>query len=841
MKQSVIGILAHVDSGKTTLSEALLYNSGALKKLGRVDSGNAFLDTDDIEKERGITVFSHRAVLNTDNADFVLLDTPGHTDFSAETERTLRVLDYAILVVSGSEGVRSHTETLWRLLEIYNIPAFVFVNKTDIMQSSREEIVSELQGKLNGGCVDFSQEDDEFFEQIALCDKKLLEEFVEDGKISEESIAEAIAGRSIFPCMFGSALKNEGVAEFLRLLEKYVVCKKYPEEFGARVFKISEDDKGRRLTHLKVTGGSLKVKESLDDEKINELRIYSGEKYASVQEVKPGGVCAAVGLTKTFAGMGMGFETTADDLITEPVFGYSVRLPDGVDIAEALPKFKKLAEEETKLDISVSGLSINVRVMGEIQLEVLKRICADRFGLRVEFDSGNVIYKESVKGKTEGIGHYEPLRHYAEVHLLLEEGKRGSGIVIDSKCPADSLDGNQQRLIMTHIAEKEHLGALGGYPITDMKITVINGRAHKKHTEGGDFRQATYRAIRNGLRKAECVLLEPYYDFTLEIPTENVGRAMTDLQLAAADISPPEISGEISIIRGKAPVAAICEYQKEVTAYTRGRGRMSCVFGGYGECKNTGEVLAKRGYSADADVENTADSVFCKNGGGFRVKWDEVEKYAHIPPLSAEKTPEATYTRRQSRLVADEEELLRIFESTYGKVKRKTVKPMKTEKQAVRYKAARLPEGPEYLLIDGYNIIFAWDELKKTAEESLEDARNLLIGKLCNYKAVRDENIILVFDAYNVKGNPGDAEKVRGITVIYTKEAETADAYIEKSTETLCKKYRVKVATSDNLEQVIIFGHGAVRVTAAELKTKIENAENEMREFIRNNERSFKQ
>ena len=837
MKKAVIGILAHVDSGKTTLSEAILYTSGMIGKLGRVDHGDAFLDTDTIEKDRGITIFSHQAVIKTDSAEYMLLDTPGHVDFSAETERTLGILDYAILTVSGTEGIQSHTETLWKLLELYNVPTFIFVNKMDIAEKKKERLMEEIREKFGNGCIDFSSRDEKFYEDAALSDKLLLDEYLESGAINVSGISDAITERKIIPCRFGSALKNEGIKEFFDDFILFTRNKKYSDKFGARVYKIGEDAKGARLTFMKITGGSLRVKSVVNGEKVNEIRVYSGEKYMPMQEVLAGCVCAVTGLTKVFAGDGLGFEEKMPELVTVPVFNYEVKLPQGVDVAEAYPLFKKLAEEETKLNVALNNLKLNVQIMGEIQLEVLKRILADRFNLNVEFESGSIIYKETIKGKAEGIGHYEPLRHYAEVHLMLEEGKRGSGIVIESKCSEDVLDRNWQRLIMTHIAEKTHLGVLCGFPVTDIKITVINGRAHKKHTEGGDFRQATYRAVRNGLMKAESIILEPWYSFTLEIPAEAIGRAMTDLQLRKAKMSPPEIAGDFSVIKGSAPVSEIQDYQKEVISYTRGRGKFVCGFCGYEEASDSEKIIEKVKYSPEADVENTADSVFCKNGGGFSVKWDEVEKYAHIPPLSEQKKVKESSIRRQSSLIADEEELLRIFENTYGKIKRKTVKPLRTQKETTSmYKAKKTFDGPEYLLIDGYNIIFAWDYLKALAEESLEDARVLLIDKVCSYNAIRDKNIILVFDAYKVKGSQGEVEKVHGITVVYTKEAETADAYIEKATGELCKKYRVKVATSDNLEQMIIFGHGAVRISAAEFREKIESAEEEIREFIKQNE-----
>lgn len=833
MKQAVIGILAHVDSGKTTLSEALLYNSGMIKKLGRVDHKDSFLDTDNIEKTRGITIFSHQAVIKTKSVELTLLDTPGHVDFSAETERVLRVLDYAILVISGNEGIQSHTETLWKLLDIYDIPTFIFVNKMDISEQTNEEVISSLNKLFNGACIDFSKKGETFWEEAALADKYLLNEYLESGEISEKSLQIAIAQRKIFPCYFGSALKNDGICELLSEFEKYIAEKKYPEKFGAKVFKVSEDDKGKRLTFLKVTGGRLKVKTLVENEKINEIRIYSGGKFTQANEIKAGGICAVTGLLKTFPGKGIGFEESDKELITEPVFSYDVSLPDGVDIAVALPKFRKLAEEETKLNVSVCNAAINIKVMGEIQLEVIKQIFAERFGMEINFERGSILYKETIKGQVEGIGHYEPLRHYAEVHFFIEEGERGSGIVVESKCSEDVLDKNYQRLILSHITEKTHVGVLCGFPVTDIKITLINGRAHKKHTEGGDFRQAVYRAIRHGLMQAQSVLLEPWYSFTMEIPVESCGRAMTDLEMFGAKFAPPEMSGDVSIIKGSAPISKISEYQKEVTAYTGGRGRFLCSFKGYDECCDSDEVVRNIGYCAENDVENTPDSVFCKNGGGFLVKWDEVAKYAHIPPLSEKKETQHKQVKRQNIQIANEEELLRIFENTYGKIQRKTVKPMRTEKQSVTYKSVKQPANlPEYLLIDGYNIIFAWDELKAIAEKNLDDARTLLINKVCNYHAMRKENVILVFDAYKVKGNMGEIEKIHGISVVYTKEAETADAYIERTTEKLHGKYRVKVATSDNLEQIIIFGYGAVRISAAEFKEKIENAEQEMREYI---------
>ena len=844
MKKLVLGILAHVDSGKTTLSEGLLYNSGEINSLGRVDHKNSYLDTNAIEKDRGITIFSHQATIKLGETEFTLLDTPGHVDFSAEAERTLRVLDYAVLVISGTDGVQSHTKTLWKLLEHYNIPVFIFVNKMDIANATEAELMENLCCNLSSNCIDFTTNDTDFYENIAMASEELLSEYSGSETIAEKSIQEAILKREVFPCFFGSALKNHGVLEFLNGIEKYTAEKKYGEKFGARVFKISEDEKGQRLTHIKITGGSLKVKDVISiknkPQKVNEIRIYSGEKYKSEPSAQAGEICAITGISGALPGDGIGCEPNAEALILEPFFNYSVKLVSDININEALSVFLKLEQEETQMHVIWNEhlQKIDVQLMGEVQLEVLKRILNDRFGIEAEFEHGSIIYKETIVSTVEGVGHYEPLRHYAEVHLLLEPGKRGSGLVFDTKCSEDILDKNWQRLIMSHLSEKTHIGVLSGSPITDMKITLVNGRAHLKHTEGGDFRQATYRAVRQGLMQAESILLEPYYSFNLELPTDSVGRAMTDLQQMGAEFGAPQTEGEMSLIKGSAPVSVICDYQASLIAYTRGQGRLSCIFKGYDVCKNQDAVLEKIGYNCSEDLDNTPNSVFCAKGSGFTVKWDEVYEYMHIPALklgSIEEEDSANYKREYKKEKVSEDELLRIYEMTYGKVKRSLPPPPKVHVAEKPYKMKEVEIKETYLLIDGYNIIFAWPELKKVADESLEDARIMLINRVCNYQALKRNNVILVFDAYKVKGSVREVEKVHGISVVYTKEAETADAYIEKITKKLCKNNNVRVATSDHLEQIIIFGHGAVRIPASEFYADVCEAEKEMRDFIRAN------
>ncbi|MBQ8808259.1 MAG: TetM/TetW/TetO/TetS family tetracycline resistance ribosomal protection protein [Clostridia bacterium] len=845
MKRIALGILAHVDSGKTTLSEAMLYTAGEIRRLGRVDHRDAFLDTNKIERERGITIFSKQAVINLPDAQITLLDTPGHVDFSAETERVLWALDAAILVISGSEGVQSHTETLWKLLKERAIPTFVFINKMDMDGTDRSKILSQLENTFKNGFVVFNNEgEDSFFEEAALCSEKLCNSYLENGTITSEEISDAIAQRKIFPCYFGSALRLDGVKELIEGIEKYATDTGSNPKLGARVFKISEDEKKNRLTHMKITGGVLRVRDKIQigetEEKISEIRIYQGAKYKSVQEVYPGDVCCVCGISSLQGGMGIGFEQNSPELTLEPVFNYCVKLEDGVDPRVALAQLKKLEEEETQLRAqwNASLGEIHIQLMGEVQLEVLQRILAERFSLNVEFVQGSIVYKETIASAVEGVGHYEPLRHYAEVHLLLEPLKRGTGLVFESDCSEDLLSRNWQRLILTHLNEKRHIGTLTGSAVTDMKITLKSGKAHLKHTEGGDFRQATYRAVRHGLRMAEPVLLEPYYDFKLEVPTDSTGRAMTDLQQMGATLAAPDLSENMSVIRGSAPVSKIRSYQRSVTSYTRGLGKLSCSFKGYDKCVNPDEVIAQIGYNCDGDIENTADSVFCQHGAGFSVPWHQVTEYMHLDSIFKEKSETAPVRPivRKSATVYDEDELMKIFERTYGKIVRKNHKAMRTPKDAAPPKKQRsIPqkEGPGYLLIDGYNVIFAWEELCKIASHSLEDARSMLIDRVCSYKALRPYEVILVFDAYKVKGNRGEIEKIHNITVVYTKEAQSADAYIEKAAYELGKKHHVQVATSDSLEQMIILGSGAVRISAAAFIKEMEEVQKEIETIIR--------
>lgn len=844
MKRLTIGILAHVDSGKTTLSEALLYLSGEIKTPGRVDHGNAFLDTDSIERERGITIFSKQAVIETNDINITLLDTPGHIDFSAEAERTLTALDCAILVINASDGIQPHTETLWHLLEMHSVPVFIFVNKMDLPDTDKHTLLSALSAKLSDGCIDFSDgtSNNSFTEAAAMCSTELLDEYMESGYVSQQSLCQAISNRLIFPCYFGSALKFEGVKEFFDSLCKYAQEPPRSDSFGARVFKISEDEKGNRLTHLKITGGCLNVKDIPDNstaEKVNELRIYSGAKYKNVPQVSAGQVCAVTGLTQAFPGKGFGCESDAEALTLEPVFTYSVKLPDGIDEHTAITNLRQLEEEETQLHVVHNAQlgCIQLRLMGKVQLEIIKRLAKERFNMDLDFEKCGVIYKETIKNRVEGVGHYEPLRHYAEVHLLLEPGEPGSGIKISAKCAEDRLDKNFQRLILTHLEEKEHLGVLTGSPITDIKITLIAGKAHLKHTEGGDFRQATYRAVRQGLMQAESVLLEPWYDFTLELPSDTAGRAMTDINRMGGRFSAPEISGENSILKGSAPVSELSEYNAEVLAYTKGCGKLSLKLSGYEPCQNSDEVIARIGYLPESDTENTADSVFCSHGAGYNVKWNEVFDNMHLPPLQLE-TPtikqNVTVRPKSERTFADDAELLKIFENTYGKVQRRINHTMHTPKETpkVPHPSRRKPKNGSFLLADGYNIIYAWDDLKKLAEDDLDLARETLANRLCAYRAMRNTEVILVFDAYKVKGNHGSCETFGNISIVYTKEAETADSYIEKATHKLSKNHNVKVATSDYMEQLIILGNGAFRVSANEFLSEVEAAEAELREYL---------
>lgn len=843
MKKISLGILAHVDAGKTTLSESMLYTSGATRKLGRVDHKDAFLDTHTLEKSRGITIFSKQAVFTSGDTQFTLLDTPGHVDFSAEAERVLQVLDYAVLLISGTDGVQSHTETLWYLLKSYHVPVFVFVNKMDLSQSGKELIMAELQRRLDGACVDFSNADGGDFdsEAAALCDEEMMQEYLENGVISVEKIKAAIKKRRLFPCFFGSALKIKGVDEFLRCLSAYTVQSYYNEEFSASVFKITEDEQGNRLTHLKVTGGSLKVRSLIGDEKINSIRIYSGTKFTTTDEAQAGTVCAVLGLSSAYTGQGLGAAADSPLPLLEPLFSYKIILPSHIDVYVGLAALRKLEEEDPQLRIvwNERMREIYLQLMGEIQLEILKSVISSRFGFDVEFGEGSISYRETIAAPVEGIGHYEPLRHYAEVHLLLEPLEQGSGLRFVTECREDKLDRNWQRLILTHLAEKKHLGVLTGSPITDMKITLVAGRAHLKHTEGGDFRQATYRAVRQGLMCAESVILEPWYRFQLKVPVDCTGRAMTDLQRMDAEFSSPEQNMNETVIEGSIPAAAVRGYQSEVTAYTKGKGRMTCIPDGYRPCRNPEEVIEKCGYNAEGDMDNPPDSVFCSHGAGFNVKWYDVPEYAHINTgLSGEpKTPETVQEKPLNEFrsqKATDKELMAIFERTYGKIKRDERSAMRTEhkKEPKPYKGTPVPIGPEYILVDGYNIIFAWDRLKKLAEESLDLARTELISILCNFQGFRRCELIVVFDAYKVKGNRGEVEQVGGISVVYTKEAETADMYIEKATRRLGGKHKVRVATSDRLEQLIILGSGAIRVSATEFLREVEETEKTIRSYI---------
>lgn len=844
MKRITIGVMAHVDSGKTTLCEALLYHGGEIRALGRVDRQNAFLDTHSIERSRGITIFSKQARVRYNGSELTFADTPGHVDFSAETERILKIIDCAILIISAPDGIQSHTETLLRLLEEYCIPVFIFVNKTDLTDKSHSEIIAELKKKLGDGCVDFGGD---FFEDAAMCSETLMERFLETGTLCEREIQEAIGTRRLFPCYFGSALKLSGTKEFLDGLLRYAPEKAAPAEFGARVFKTIVDDSGTKLTFMRITGGSLKVRAPLsyhngaEAEKVAQLRIYSGEHFEAVPEVFPGQVCAAVGLTNARPGTGYGFEDDDFSVQLSPVLSYRVIFPDSTDPHSVLNHFKQLEAEDPELHVEWDERlsQIHVRIMGEVQLEVLTQLVREQFGLEISFDSGKILYKETIACPSEGVGHYEPLKHYAEVHLLLEPTERGSGLEFCTDLSEDVLDRNWQRLILTHMSEKTHLGVLTGSPITDMRITLIAGRAHQKHTEGGDFRQATYRAIRHGLRCAESILLEPVYAFKLHLPSEYVGRAMTDISSMGGEFSSPEVDGEFSTISGLAPVSTMQNYHRTLTAYTRGRGRLFCTLHGYRPCHNVDEVIKSIAYDCDSDSENPASSIFCSHGAGFLVKWDEVRNYMHIQTdiLSNQNTNEdSSFVKSYIESIADDNELMRIFERTYGPVKREalreaTVRRAPTKKTA-SFKAKPYPAGPEYLLVDGYNIIFAWDELKELSKGSLESARARLIDILTDYRGVRQCELIVVFDAYRVKNNPGSIEKIHNIHVVYTKEAETADMYIEKATHVLGKKHRVRVATSDLTEQIIILGGGALRISAADFISEVEQVRREIRDFI---------
>ena len=850
-KQIVLGILAHVDSGKTTLSEAMLYRAGVTRRLGRVDHKDAFLDTDALEKARGITIFSKQALLTAGDTDITLLDTPGHVDFSTETERTLQVLDYAVLVVSGTDGVQSHTETLWRLLRRYHVPTFVFVNKMDLPGMERQELLAQLNRRLGEGFVDFGAEQADRDEALALCDENLMDRMLDAGQLQDADLIPAIARRHVFPCWFGAALKLEGVDALLDGLDRYTRPAPALEAFGAKVFKVSQDEQGARLTWLRVTGGELKVKAQLTGEadgepwaeKANQLRLYSGAKYTLTEAIGPGQVCAVTGLTKARPGEGLGAERDSDLPVLEPVLSYQVLLPEGADVHAALGKLHRLEEEEPQLHVVWNETlgEIRVQLMGEIQLEVLRSLLAERFGLEVEFGPGGILYKETITEPMEGVGHYEPLRHYAEVHLLLEPLPRGSGMQFAADCREEVLDKNWQRLVLTHLEEKQHLGVLTGSPLTDVKITLIAGRAHLKHTEGGDFRQATYRAVRQGLMLAKSQLLEPWYAFRLEVPAENIGRAMSDIQRMEGTFDPPESGEETAVLTGFAPVSTMRSYPMEVVSYTRGRGHLSLTLDGYRPCHNAQEVIAAIGYEPEHDLDNPADSVFCAHGAGFVVPWDQVRSHMHVDSGWGKSTrPEQEAAVPQRRAMAyratleEDAELLKIFERTYGPIKRDPLAAFRPVQKRERpdFAAEQWEIAPEYLLVDGYNIIFAWDELNALSKESLDAARHKLMDILCNYQGFQKCVLILVFDAYRVPGSPGSIEQYHNIHVVYTKEAETADMFIERVTHEIGRNRRVRVATSDGMEQIIILGHGALRVSARMFHEEVQNVEKQIRALV---------
>ena len=873
MKRLVIGILAHVDSGKTTLAEAMLYRAGVLRKLGRVDHRDAFLDTDAMERARGITIFAKQAVLDLpadaaglEEARLTLLDTPGHVDFSAEAERTLQVLDYAILVVSGTDGVQAHTQTLWNLLARYRVPTFVFVNKMDLPGADRAVRLRELRGRFGDGCVDFGPDAEaDRAEALAMASETLMAEVLADGAPREADIVTAIARREVFPCLFGAALRLDGVDDLLAALRRYTRQPEAAGAFGARVFKIASDDAGARLTYLKVTDGSLPVKATItarEDarapfaEKADQLRVYSGSKFRLTSEALPGDVVAVTGLTATYPGQGLGVQPDAAAPVLEPVLTYRLLLPEGGDPHTALRALRQLEQEDPQLHVVWQEAlgEIHLQLMGEVQLEILQNLLTTRFGIEAGFDEGGILYKETLTAPVEGFGHYEPLRHYAEVHLLLEPAPRGSGIQLAAACRPDTLDGNWQRLILTHLAERTHPGVLTGAPLADVKITLTAGRAHLKHTEGGDFRQATYRAVRQGLRTAardgHVALLEPWYNVRLELPAANLGRAMNDLQRMGGQTEPPAQQGDLAVLVGRAPVSELRGYAREVAAYTRGEGRLICTPAGYAPCHNAEAVIAAAGYDPDADTENPADSVFCSHGAGTVIRWDEAPARAHVASGLGRSAPGADDTAagetRRRRADAyrgtleQDKELLAIFERTYGPVRRRN--PNQSADLAARRalgsapktarQAAAQPAGPEYLLVDGYNVIFAWDSLRRLAENDLDIARRRLQDTLCNYAGYRRCTVILVFDAYKVKGGVGSVERYHNIHVVYTREAETADMYIEKTTHELGRKHRVRVVSSDGAEQIIILGSGGLRVSARAFEKEVAAVEAEIREYL---------
>ncbi len=864
-KHICIAMLAHVDAGKTTLSESLLYMNGKIRKMGRVDHGDAYLDTFDLERERGITIFSKQAVFSMGDLEVTLLDTPGHVDFSAEMERTLQVIDYGILVISGADGVQGHTQTLWRLLERYQIPTFIFINKMDQEGTDKEALLADVRKRLSENCVDFTkgQENADFMENLAVCEESLLEKYLEEGSVSRGEITDLIRKRKVFPCYFGSALKLTGLEDFVDGLQTYMQPGKYKDTFGAKVYKIARDDQGNRLTYMKITGGSLKVKETLTnkrtgfgqmedqiwEEKADQIRIYSGAKYELVKEAEAGTVCAVTGLTRTYSGEGLGTEAESQMSVLEPVLNYQIQLPEGTDVHQMLKKLKELEEEEPQLHIVWNEQlgEIHAMLMGEVQTEILKKLIWDRFHVAVEFGTGNIVYKETIAQPVEGVGHFEPLRHYAEVHLLLEPGERGSGLQFFTACSEDVLDKNWQRLILTHLEEREHPGVLTGAPITDMQITLLTGRAHQKHTEGGDFRQATYRAVRQGLKKAKSILLEPYYEVRLEVPAENIGRAMSDFQKMQGTFGAPETEGDMAVLKGYAPVKTMRDYQREVLSYTRGRGRLFCTLKGYEPCQDQEKIVAEIGYDSERDLDNPTGSVFCAHGAGFLVPWYQVEEYMHVESglqkeaeenmenISVSPYPSGHSSKSYVGSYEDEKELQAIFERTFGPVKRDRGATSGSVIRAASDGASYVPKKKktnqeEYLLVDGYNIIFAWEDLKELAAVNVHAAQTRLMDVLSNYQGIKNCNLILVFDAYKVEGHQEEILKYHNIHVVYTKEAETADQYIEKTVHKIGRQHKVTVATSDGLEQIIILGQGAQRMSAKGLQKEIQDSKELLRQ-----------
>ena len=845
-KHICAALLAHVDAGKTTLSEALLYESGVIRTRGRVDHKDAFLDTSPLERERGITIFSKQACFSYGNMDVTMLDTPGHVDFSSEMERTLQVIDYAVLIISGTDGVQGHTETVWKLLQKYRIPTFFFVNKMDLPGADKAAVLKELQAKLSPYCVDFTEEEELLCENVAMCEETLLETYLEEGTFDlKKEVRRLVSGTLLYPCYFGSALQNEGVEALLEGLESYTKMPEYQKEFAGKVYKITRDDAGQRLTHMKLTGGELKLRDEIEGiGKVNEIRVYSGEKYTLQQEVKAGDICAVPGFTDTYAGQGVGKEADFCANQLAPVCNYQILLPEGTEEAIAWRQLKQLEEEDPNLHLSWQAQTreIFIQPMGEVQLEVIKRMVSERYGMDIAFGSATILYRETIEDTVIGMGHFEPLRHYAEVHLKMEPLPRGSGLQFVTECSEDELDLNWQRLILTHLGEKEFTGVLTGSPITDIKFTLIAGRAHLKHTEGGDFRQATYRAVRQGLRQAKSRLLEPMYQFRMEVPMEQIGRVMSDVGKMHGTFRQQPDDGEMSAIEGICPVASMAGYGTEFAAFTKGRGRMTLSFCGYEPCHNESEVVKNCKYDPDADVENTADSVFCAHGSGFVVPWNEVAKHVHVDtsikkpqPVKASTAVPKEPSKKNSKM-SEEKELQAIFERTFGPVKTRVETPakkvIKAESGKTKTKEYKPVYEEEYLLVDGYNIIFAWDELKALAAENLEGARTKLMEIMCNYQGFCGCHLILVFDAYKVKGNPGSVEQFHNISVVYTKEAETADMYIEKTTKEIARKKRVRVATSDGMEQIIILGHGATRISARAFQEEVKRVNDRIAEEV---------